>query len=149
MTMEKFKRTTALAAVGLVGVATGFLFGGTASEATDTANAASVTGCAIRFTENGPAIHENATHSCTGAEPVRVVNGDLEIKQKRGGPIVSVTVEEDETLSTRGIIGGPSGGTGTTIVRFFATRSNVPVDADSPALQGATSNIWLTWVHAG
>ncbi|WP_298328565.1 hypothetical protein [Haloactinopolyspora sp.] len=112
--------------------------------------ATQVTGCAIRFTSSGPEIHENASHRCTGASSVRVqADGDLEIRQTSGAPIVSVTVEEDETLSTRGIVAGPSGGTGTTIVRFFATRSKQAVRADSPALQGAQSNIWVTWVQAG
>lgn len=110
----------------------------------------SVTGCAIRFTTSGPRIHENSAHDCNGASAVSVNSaGELVIKQTVGGrPVVSMTVDEDETLSTRGITAGGSGGTGTTRVRFFDTRSGHVVRADSPALQGEFANIWVTWVHA-
>lgn len=138
---QNLKVLAAFVAAGVIAATSSFL-----AAAPDASTV--VTGCAIRFTTDGPRIHANPTHVCNGASSVRVlVNGDLEITQTKGGPIVSVTVEEDETLSTRGIVAGPSGGGGRTVVRFYATRSQVPVRADSPALQGSLSNIWVTWVH--
>lgn len=144
MAPSRLTRTAAVAALVAAGaVASPLVFA-------DVRASSTVTGCAIRFTSSGPEIHENSTHVCNGASSVRVqADGDLEIRQTSGAPVVSVTVEEDETLSTRGIVAGPSGGTGTTIVRFFATRSEQPVRADSPALQSPYSNIWVTWVQAG
>lgn len=147
MTSGVLSRLTALAALGVAGAVATPLF--LAHDSAAGGATTSVTGCAIRFTSDGPRIHENSAHVCDGATSVRVqADGDLEIKQTSGAPIVSITVEEDETLSTRGIVAGPSGGTGTTIVRFFATRSEQPVRADSPALQGGYPNIWVTWVQA-
>ncbi|MGQ0837414.1 hypothetical protein [Actinokineospora sp.] len=144
-----FRKFASFAAVGAAAAGVTVHFSAEASQPAPSA-VTTVTGCAIRFTADGPQIHENSTHACTGAKSVQVLaNGDLEITQTRYAPIVSMTVEEDETLSTRGILAGPSGGAGRTVVRFFATRSEVPVRADSPALQGELSNIWVTSVQAG
>lgn len=141
-----FSRLTALAALGVVAAVATPLYLAHDSAAGDATT--SVTGCVIRFTSEGPRIHENATHVCNGASSIRVqADGDLEIKQTSGAPIVSVTVDEDETLSTRGILAGASGGVGTTVVKLFATRSEQSVDADSGGLTGG--NIWVTWVQAG
>lgn len=142
-------------AAGAMAAATGIVwYGGTEATAeASPANASTgavVTGCAIRFTSSGPAIHANATHICTGAKSVSVeADGDLLIKSTPRGPVVSITAEEDETLARRGFIAGPSGGVGTTVVRFTSTKTGVAVRADSPLLRGTYSNLWMTWVNAG
>lgn len=140
----------ALGAAGLAGgiyTASGLVATGSPETSAVTT---SVTGCAIRFTVKGPHLHENSAHECNGASAVSVnAAGELVIKQTVGGPpVVSMTIDEDETLATRGIVAGGSGGTGTTRVRFFNTRSGQSVRADSPTLQGDFANIWVTWVHA-
>lgn len=108
-----------------------------------------VTGCVIRFTPSGPAIHVNSTHACTGATSVSVDDdGALRIDQADGpGRIASVTVAVDETLAGRGISCGASGGVGITIVRCFDAATGEYVRADSPRLVGSRSNLWLTWVR--
>lgn len=109
-----------------------------------------VSGCAIRFTANGPAIHANSTHHCTGARALSVAaNGDLVIESSQHGAIISVTAEEDETLSRKGIQAGASGGLGRTVVRFYSSRTGAAVRADDVALQDPYSNLWMTWVNAG
>lgn len=105
--------------------------------------AAVVRGCVIRFNATGPAIFENSSHLCTGASSVSVLaNGDLEIVQTVAAPVISVTVEEDETLSTQGVIAGASGGVRTTIVRFYSTQTGQQLRADSPVLQDSSANLW-------
>jgi hypothetical protein len=64
-----------------------------------------------------------------------------------GTKVVYIGVEEDETLSRRDILGGPSGGLGETNVRFRNVRTGVNVRADDPQIQGALSNIWVLWLH--
>lgn len=109
-----------------------------------------VTGCVIRFEATGPKIYANSTHLCTGARSVSVDgDGDLVITSAPHGPIISMTAEEDETLSRRGILAGPSGGVGRTVVRFYSTKTGAAVRADSPVLQGSYSNLWMTWINAG
>lgn len=136
-------------AAAVVAVAGGLLWYGTA-QASPTAAAAVVTGCVIRFEPSGPAIHANSTHACTGANSVSVeADGDLLIRSDPHGAVVSITAEEDETLARRGILAGPSGGVGTTVVRFYSTRTGAAVRADSSVLEGSYSNLWMTWVHTG
>lgn len=108
-----------------------------------------VTGCAIRLTAAGPSIIQNSTHRCTGASSVSILpSGDLEIIQTVSAPIISTTVDEDETLSARGILAGASRGGRATTVRFYSTKNRTRLRADSPLLVGAWNNIWVTWVHS-
>jgi hypothetical protein len=147
MSTHRMTTYAGLAVVAVAAVGTSPVFAESSEGQAVTATA--VTGCVIRFTADGPAIHENSTHICNGASSVRVLsNGDLEISQTSGRPIVSLTVEEDETLATRGILAGGTGGIGTTTVRFFDTRTQTQLRADSPVLRGLYSNIWVTWVQA-
>lgn len=108
------------------------------------------TGCVVRFTNSGPAILNDSNHACTGARSVSVLsNGDLMVRSQSRGPVVSVSVDEDETLSSRGVLAGASGARDHTAVRFYSTRTGKQVRADSSVLKGSTSNIWLTWTHTG
>ena len=119
-----------------------------AEPATEAAAAPVVTGCAIRFTTNGPAIHTNSTHKCTGATSVSVAsNGDLVITSAGRGPVISVTAEEDETLAKKGVLAGASGGISRTVVRFYSSRTGAFIPADSPTLQDPYANLWMTWVN--
>jgi len=109
-----------------------------------------VTGCIIRFTSSGPVIHDNSWHHCTGADSVSVrSNGDLLLRHDRHGPIISVTVSPDESLSRRNIIAGASNGVNETVIRFQNARTGKAVRADSSRLVCTYCNIWVTWVHAG
>ncbi|MBM7784730.1 hypothetical protein [Tenggerimyces flavus] len=115
----------------------------------DTQAGTAVTGCAIRFTANGPVIHANATHKCTGATSLAVAtNGDLVITSAPRGAVVSVTAEEDETLSKKGILAGASGGVGRTVVRFYSAKTGVQIPATDKILQDPLANLWMTWVNA-
>jgi hypothetical protein len=109
-----------------------------------------VRGCVIRFHDTGPAIFRElqpSLHWCVVGVSV-LANGDLEVVQTLAAPVVSVTVEEDETLSTQGIIAGASGGVRTTVVRFYSTQSGKQLRADSPLLQDTSANLWMTWVQS-
>lgn len=147
--MKVWRTVGVLVGVGVVAAGV-VLASGDGSEAQAAQAAPAVTGCAIRFGSGGPAIHENSTHTCTGATSVSVEgDGDLMIKSTPRGPIISMTVEEDETLARRGIIAGPSGGVSTTVVRFYSTKTGAALRADSSQLQGSNANIWVTWVNGG
>ncbi|RZS39232.1 hypothetical protein EV193_104448 [Herbihabitans rhizosphaerae] len=142
-------RWFAVALLGATVVGTGLYVSESTAEADGVAPPL-VTGCAIRFEAAGPAIYQNSTHLCTGATSVAVEpDGDLVIRSGTRGPVISMTVEEDETLVRRGILAGPSGGGSETVVRFFSTRTGEPVRADADVLKGTYSNIWVTWVNAG
>lgn len=106
-----------------------------------------VAGCAIRFYTGGPEIHANRTHECPHVTGVRVTaSGDLVIDRNHTASIQSMTVSPDETLSTRGIIAGASGGASRTTIRFYDTHAGKRVRADDPVLQGPRANVWVTWV---
>lgn len=110
--------------------------------------ATSVTGCVVRFTDAGPRILNDDKHICTGATGVSVdEHGNLVVNTTARGAVITATVEEDETLSRRGIIAGPSVAVGTTRIAFYSTKTNAAVRADSDVLKGDLSNIWLTWVN--
>lgn len=147
--MNSHRQLFTLAIAGLtVAGATG-LVGATSNRSATEETPAAVRGCVIRFNTTGPAIFENSSHLCTGASSVSVLaNGDLEIVQTVAAPVVSVTVEEDETLSTQGIIAGASGGVRTTVVRFYSTQTGTRLRADSPLLQDSSANLWMTWVQS-
>lgn len=149
MTANKLLVATSLLVASMTGIAAEHVRASSEPEASTTEAATLVTGCVIRFTSTGPAILDDANHRCTGATSVSVLtNGDLQIRTPRSGPIVSLTADEDETLTTRGIMAGASGQGEVTIVRFYSTRTGSAVRADSTTLQGSTSNIWMTWVHS-
>ncbi|HEY6739820.1 MAG TPA: hypothetical protein VI076_13325 [Actinopolymorphaceae bacterium] len=115
-------------------------------------NKIAIRGCVIRFDERDdagktvPRIHANPSHYCVGVSSIAVNpdNGDLEVRSATKGPIVSLAVSPDETLTSRGISCGGSGGGGITRIRCF-DRDGVRLRADGPELYGTYSNLWLTW----
>ena len=118
-----------------------------------------ISGCVVRFSdpEGWPSIHANGAHLCAGVESVEVNprSGRLRVlqtlKDPAATPILFAVIQTDETLSTRGIIGGASGGTDDTEYVLFDTTQDRALDlrerADRMRLQGEYSNVWLGWVH--
>lgn len=112
------------------------------------------TGCVIRFDDASwnrtrvyPRIHANSTHINTGCTGVTVTAaGDLRIGQTQSQPIVSLSVDPDETLARKGIVLGGSGGSGHTTVVMY-DRAGRHLRADSMSLYGSTTNLWVMWTH--
>lgn len=137
---------TALVLLG-VGVATAadYLF------PASTENPITQSGCVIRFdqkTSSGNTsarIHANSAHYCVGAQGVSTsyTSGDLVIKLHTVGPIVSIAVSPDETLTSRGISCGASGGMGTISIRCYDRYGLVK--AYSRKMYGVYSNLWVGW----
>ena len=113
-------------------------------------------GCCIRFYASGPKFHTNTSHVNLGFDEVFINDrGDLEVHHE-GSPVVSINPNPDETLALRGITVGASGGAGTTHLCFTVPTSN-PLRRrrlnlnnadDYDAVQGDTSNLWLTITKA-
>lgn len=109
-----------------------------------------VTGCVIRFYPTGPEIHENSAHKCTGANSVSVNNsGDLFIESDWHGAVLSIAVSPDESLIQRGIIAGASDGLGKTVIKFWSTKEEKHIRADSSVIVCKYCNLWITWIHEG
>lgn len=109
-------------------------------------------GCCIRFDEDGPYLHTNSTHQSVGIIPssLKITSiGDLEFQLDITLPVITTSISEDETLTTRGIAGGLSGGGGLCIVRFRqeGMGHNSKLWLKDPAhyaeIAGSTSNIWV------
>jgi hypothetical protein len=122
-------------------------------------------GC-IRFYETGPEWHVNDHHKAIGLIDPTVqpyIDGDGRLAfslvgptgQPNTYPVCSMTVEEDETLTARGVTGGPSGGVTEVRIQFYKNGVNgadgVPISLDNPThysrIQGPNSNIWFTALH--
>ena len=103
-----------------------------------------IRGCAVRLEDNGPYLLANSAHFCTGLTKVRYTDGWLEVISDSKLPVVSIAVSPDESLVARGILAGASGGGVRTRIRFYSTRTQRVVRADSPALHCPTCNVWVT-----
>lgn len=114
-------------------------------------------GCVIRFSELSdtgnsviPTIHANSTHRCVGVETVRADwstdpdRGKLILTHGDGlSEVVSMTVDEDETLTSKGIrCGGSGGGNVTKIECYNADGDFVP--AWSLEMYSPWANIWFS-----
>lgn len=112
-------------------------------------NPTAISGCVIRFDERTssgntrPRIHANGSHFCLGIQRVyaEYPSGDLVVEQDAVGPVVFIAVSPDETLTSRDIECGPSGGAG--VIRIRCYRDGNRVKAYSSAMYGHYSNIWL------
>lgn len=105
------------------------------------------TGCIIRFSSATPQIHANAAHVNQGCVSLSInQNGSLVVKHETVGPIVSLSVDSDETLTKKGIQCGGSGGIGTTVVACY-DRDGDRVRVDSTQIRHPYANLWLTWVN--
>lgn len=113
-------------------------------------------GGVIRFTSAGPKLHVNPTHNSIGLIPKSVsitYQGDLYVKMDRLLPIVDANVTPDETLVTRDIKAGLSGGGDYFIIRFSDKngRLNLRWPSHYKRIMGETSNVWvgITSYYAG
>lgn len=90
-------------------------------------------------------IHANSAHYCVGVQGVSVncTSGALVLKVHTVGPIVSIAVSPDETLVSRGISCGASGGMGTISIYCYDRYGRVK--AYSSKMYGAYSNLWVGW----
>lgn len=106
-------------------------------------------GCTVRLLAGGPVLLSDATHYCstrvTGVS-IDATTGDLRIEHDPVSQVVSATAAIDETLALRGVICGPSAGLDLTLVTFYSTVTHTRVRADSAAVVGNTSNIFMTWL---
>jgi hypothetical protein len=114
------------------------------------------TGCVIRFDTDGPWIHDNSAHECNALDPedpdavVVQEDGDVLLTHNAWrGPIISMSVEEDESLVARRIHCGPSGGLTETLVRCYRTDTGSFVRGDSDQLACDLCNWWVQWEHLG
>jgi hypothetical protein len=114
-----------------------------------------VSGGAIRLDPGGPVWHENTRHNTVGfdttVEPQINSDGEIHLSLEQTLDVVSLTVEEDETLSRKGVWAGGSGGVGhvdITMRKYGA--SNIPLDlnnsSDYNSVRGEYSNLWVTVV---
>jgi|1186.fasta_scaffold499217_1 hypothetical protein len=101
-------------------------------------------GCAVRLEDSGPYLLANSTHFCTGFSHVRYVNGWLEVTSDSKLPVVSIAVSPDESLVARGILAGASGGGKRTVIRFYSTRTQRIMPAESSEIHCRTCNVWVT-----
>lgn len=117
-----------------------------------------VSGCVLRFdTPDGtPRIHANYSHHCAGVEKVFINgNGDIEVKQSltNANAVIFAFAQADETLVTRGIQVGASGGITKTVFRLYdgklGRKLNLRSASDRKRVQGNSSNLWVGWVNRG
>lgn len=108
-------------------------------------------GCVLRITPGGLYFHTNTAHynvGCVGAW-IDPELGDLRISHEYWGPVMSINVQGDETITgTRGIVAGASGGTDGTRVVFYDTALGRKLDlrngSDYGRLASTGSNIWFS-----
>lgn len=107
-----------------------------------------IDGCVIRLLSTGPAVLDDANHACSPRVTAVSVSagGDLVVTHDPIAQVVACTVAIDETLAGRGVIAGASAGLTSTVIRFYSTVSHAVVRADSAAVTGSSSNIFITWL---
>jgi hypothetical protein len=109
-------------------------------------------GCVVRFEDGRPRIHANPSHRCVGVKSVGVTSTGrlrVELSDEQRGSVVNAQADPDETLTSRGIILGTSGGVSYFEHQFYDSRLNRPLNlnwtTDRGRVAGANSNVWLTW----
>ena len=111
-----------------------------------------IRGGVIRFTDSGPELHVNETHQSHGILPNSVKinsSGDLEFRLDKSLPVVTLWANADETLVSRGIAAGISGGGSLCVVRLHRADQPVGEKLDLRTVghygrvKGSTSNIWV------
>lgn len=146
--MKQRTRQAMVEAIAITTLSAGFLFGVSSGLIETEPGMTRTTGCAVRLVDAGPYLHANSQHICDGVSSVSVLdNGDLKFTGLDNAPIVSMTCEEDETLTRAGISCGMSGGSGTAIARLYSSKTGGPIRADHPVVTSPSANLWLTFVH--
>lgn len=111
-----------------------------------------IRGGVIRLTDTGPELHVNGTHQSHGILPNSVkinASGDLEFRLDKALPVVTLWANADETLVSRGIAAGISGGGSLCVVRLHRADQPVGEKLDLRTVghygrvKGSTSNIWV------
>ena len=108
------------------------------------------TGGCIRFTNDGPQVHHNDTHTSSGIREVSINDqGRIEILHTSPGPIITMSANADETLVSRGIAFGCSGGVGRTLLIAAANGKRLDLSQDDhyALLRGTAANVWVHWLH--
>lgn len=111
-----------------------------------------ILGACVRLYDTGPELHTNPAHVALDVASVHVGpdDGFLWIVHASSAPVVAILCSPDETLTSRGITAGASGGTNYSRVRF--AEHGVPLDLRDPAhyakVAGSSSNLWYAVVHA-
>ena len=108
-----------------------------------------IQGGVIRLNESGPEIYSNQTHINLGLKEVHR-NGDgnlVIIRELQDASFVSVNVMMDETLASKGVTCGVSGGGYQTIVYFYryGQRINLNDPIQYNDIAGKYSNIFFTY----
>lgn len=105
-------------------------------------------GCVVRLPASGPVVLDDANHAASPRVTGVTVSagGDLVIAHDAIAQVVTCTVAIDETLASRGVIAGASAGLTSTVIRFYSTVTHAVVRADSAAVVGSSSNIFVTWL---
>ncbi|WP_311210080.1 MULTISPECIES: hypothetical protein [unclassified Aeromicrobium] len=89
------------------------------------------------------ALHANSTHAVPGVKSVkRRANCDIEVdfESKKGDKVVSVLVDEDETMSRLGVSAGASGGLYRVTIQMWRNGKKIcPQDKRF----GKSGNLWL------
>lgn len=100
------------------------------------------------FASGGPYIHVNSGHIAVGVQGVHVEpDGDV-VVDLDGGAISAILATPDETLTVRGIAGGPSGAAGNTVFRFRKDgvgKLNLATQAHWNLIAAAEANLWCFW----
>lgn len=108
-------------------------------------------GC-IRFAEAGPRWHQNPSHVTVGidVDSLRISGGDLWFTLRPPHlPVVAAIATADETLITRGISAGVSGGYDRCMVRFHrAGDGRLDLGTHYRHLVGRTANLWVAVLSA-
>ena len=114
-------------------------------------------GGVIRFNSRWgyPRLHTNASYESVGIRRVSVHpdTGNLLVEHDAPGPVVSVQCTADETLISRGVRFGPSGGGGRTSIQVYSEREGRYLDLRNGAdwsthVYGQLSNLWVAFSHA-
>ena len=104
----------------------------------------------IRFGPDGIYIHENETHDSVGIRSISIdEKGRIVVYHSAPGSIVTMSANADETLVTRGITLGCSGGGGRTVivVARFGRALDLNKSDDYKLVSGSYCNAWLFWLH--
>ena len=113
---------------------------------------ATILGACIRLYSTGPELHVNNAHVAWGIASTFVGpdDGYLWIMHATSDPVIAILCSPDETLTSRDITTGASGGTGWSRIRFaqHGVALDLRVASDYAKIAGAYSNLWYVVVHA-
>lgn len=105
----------------------------------------------VRLLSTGPEILHDGNHVSNGIQSTEIngSTGYLDVHHDGTLPVGIVQVTVDETLASRGIICGASGGASTVRIRFWENGAVLDprASSDYDKLSGSSSNIWVLCVY--